>query len=71
MVATVVAAFGDADVCCGDSDRYVHEYIDSLGYFPFLGFVGDWVGRLRGREKWGENFDDPRKRQTLIYDLRF
>lgn len=74
LVATVVATFGDADVCRGDFDGYVHEYIDSLGYFPFLGFTGDRAGWIRGREKRGENLDNPREEPTLTRfgdDLRF
>ena len=55
LVAAFVAAFGDAGVCRDYFGWNFHDVTDTCRYVPVLGFAGDRVGRVRGREKRGEN----------------
>lgn len=48
LVATLVAAVGDAHVRGDRAGGNIHESADTGGHFPVLGFVGDWFRRLRG-----------------------
>lgn len=55
LVAAFVATVGDVDICRYHIDRHVCQFADIVGYFPFLGFVGNRVGRIRGGEKRRKN----------------
>ena len=47
----------------------IGEFAHVGGYFPVLGFAGDWVGRVRGGEERGKNHAGIRTKATLILDL--
>ena len=50
VIRAFVAAIGDVDLCCYRTYWHFHEFALVGGYFPVLGFAGDWVGRVRGGE---------------------
>ena len=69
MATAFVAAIGDVDICCYCAYWHFHEFAHVGGYFPVLGFAGDWVGRVRGGEERGKNHAGIRTKATLILDL--